>query len=74
MHADPIKPTLRAPGTKRLKLSYDGSLSKFAFKFNLRRYTMYADQPHAREAGHVAGAAAFVASVGVPAGRRRLQR
>jgi hypothetical protein len=36
---DPIKPTLKAPGTKRLKLKYDEPLSKFAFKFNLRRYS-----------------------------------
>ena len=38
MQVDPIKPTLKAPGTKRLKLKYDGLLSSFAFKFNLRRY------------------------------------
>jgi hypothetical protein len=35
----PIKPTLKAPGTKRLKLDYDAPLSSVAFKFNLRRYT-----------------------------------
>ena len=35
----PIKPTLKAPETKRLKLNYDVTLSKFAFKFNSRRYT-----------------------------------
>jgi hypothetical protein len=35
---DPIKPTLKAPGTKRLNLLYDKPLSNFAFKFNLRRY------------------------------------
>jgi len=29
---------LKAPGTKRLKLKYDEVLSRFAFKFNLRRY------------------------------------
>jgi hypothetical protein len=33
-----MKPTLKAPGTERLKLTYDLSLSNFAFKFNLRRY------------------------------------
>ena len=38
MQVDPIKPTLKAPGTKRLKLQYDEPLSSFAFKFNLRRY------------------------------------
>ena len=40
MQVDPIKPTLKAPVTKRLKLKYDGPLSNIAFKFNLRRYTM----------------------------------
>jgi len=34
----PIKPTLKAPGSKRLKLNYDVPLSDFAFNFNLRRY------------------------------------
>jgi hypothetical protein len=33
-----MKPTLKAPGAKRLKLKHDGPLSNFAFKFNLRRY------------------------------------
>ena len=40
MQVVPIKPTLKAPGTKRLKLKYDATLSNFAFKFNLRRYTV----------------------------------
>jgi hypothetical protein len=39
VQVDPIKPTVKAPGTKRLKLKYDATLSKFAFKFNLRRYS-----------------------------------
>jgi hypothetical protein len=30
---------LKPPGTKRLKLKYDELLSKFAYKFDLRRYT-----------------------------------
>ena len=34
-----MKLVLKAPGTKRLKLIYDGPLSNFAFKFNLRRYS-----------------------------------
>jgi hypothetical protein len=34
-----MKPTLKAPRTKRLKLKYDVPLSNFAFKFNLRRYS-----------------------------------
>ena len=38
VQVDPIKPTLKAPGTKRLKLKYDKLLSSFAFNFNLRRY------------------------------------
>jgi hypothetical protein len=50
VQVDPIKPSLKAPGIKRLKLKYDKPLSNFAFKFNLRRYTMVgraveADEP-----------------------------
>jgi len=38
VQVDPVKPTLKAPGTKRLKLKYDEPPSNFAFKFNLHRY------------------------------------
>jgi len=37
VQVDPIKPKLKPPGTKRLKLKCDMLLSTFAFKFNLRR-------------------------------------
>ena len=37
---DPNKPTLKAPGSRRLKLEDEKKLSNFAFKFNLRRYTV----------------------------------
>jgi len=40
VQVDPIKPMLKAPGTKRLKLKSDELLSKFTFKFNLRHYTL----------------------------------
>jgi hypothetical protein len=39
VQVDPVKPTLKAPGTKRLKLKCDQLLSIFAFKFNLGPYT-----------------------------------
>ena len=39
VQVEPIKPTLKAPGTKRLKPKCDEPLSNFAFNFNLRRYT-----------------------------------
>ena len=39
MQVDPIKPTVKAPGTKRLKLKYAKLLSSFAFNVNLRRYS-----------------------------------
>jgi len=35
----PIKPRLKAPGTKRLKMKHDRLLSNLAFNFNWRRYT-----------------------------------
>jgi len=38
VQVDPIKPMLKAPGTKRLKRKCDEPPSNFAFKFNLRRY------------------------------------
>ena len=38
MQVDPIKPMLKGPAAKRLKLKPDELLSKVAFKFNLRRY------------------------------------
>jgi len=49
VQVDPIKPTLEAPGIKLLNLKYDEPLSKFAFKFNLRRYSprVQPHQPHA---------------------------
>jgi len=34
-----MKPMLKAPGTKRLKLKYDSLLSSFAINFNMRRYS-----------------------------------
>ena len=40
VQVDPIKPTLKAPGTNLLTLIYVESLSIFAFKFNLRRYSV----------------------------------
>ena len=39
VQVDPIKPVLKAPGTKRLKVNCDILLSNFAFKFNLRLYS-----------------------------------
>jgi len=39
VQVDPIKPPLKAPGSKRLKLINDGPLSNVAFTFRLRRYS-----------------------------------
>ena len=44
MQVVPVKPTLKAPGIKRLKLRYDELLSNFASNFNLRRYIPGSDQ------------------------------
>jgi hypothetical protein len=35
-----MKPKLKAPGTKPLKLKYDKRLLNLAFKFKLRCYTL----------------------------------
>ena len=50
-----MKPTLKAPGTKRLKLKCHRLLSTFAFDFNLRRYIttskLQCESPHRRFPG-----------------------
>ena len=38
MQIDPVRPVLKAPGTKRLKLKYNETSLNFAFKFDLRRF------------------------------------
>jgi len=38
VQVDPVKTMFKLPGTKRLKRQCDEPLSKFAFKFKLRRY------------------------------------
>jgi hypothetical protein len=50
VQVDPIKPELKLPGTKRLKLKCDESLTNFAFKFELRRSVVGLRRPipHAR--------------------------
>ena len=39
MQVEPMKPMLKAPGTKRLKPYTDKPPSNVAFKVHLRRYT-----------------------------------
>jgi hypothetical protein len=39
-----MKHTLKAPGSKRLKLGCEKLLSNFGFHFNLRRYSMAQDR------------------------------
>jgi hypothetical protein len=56
----PMKPKSKPPGTKRLKLKHDEPLSNFAFKFDMRRYSVGAPPPRrdwcsAREVGGVVG-------------------
>jgi hypothetical protein len=38
VQVDSIKPKLKPPGIKRLKLTHDEPLPSFAFNFNLRHY------------------------------------
>jgi hypothetical protein len=47
-----MKPTLKAPGTKRLKLRYDDPLSNLAFKFNIRRYIAVGRERRQRQSRH----------------------
>ena len=45
VQVDPIKTTLKAPGSMLLKLKCDGPVSNFGYNFNLRRYTLAAKGP-----------------------------
>ena len=56
MQVEPIKPTLKAPGTERLKLKYDELHSSVAFNFNLRRYSMVITEYNTSAASLLAGA------------------
>jgi hypothetical protein len=51
VQVDPIKPTLKPSGAKRLTLKYDEPLSTFAFKSKLRRciQDFPADSPYFRD-------------------------
>jgi hypothetical protein len=40
VQVEPMEPTLKPPGTKRWNLTYSKPLSSFAFKSNLRHYTL----------------------------------
>jgi hypothetical protein len=40
VQVDPIKPTLKAPESQRLKLGHEKTLSNLTDEFNLRRYTV----------------------------------
>ena len=43
VQVEPMKPTLKAPGTERWKLKHSELLSNFAFRINLRRYIKVRD-------------------------------
>ena len=58
MQVDPIKPKMKAPGSKRLKLQYDALLSKFGLEFSLRCYSEAAVAELEEERGRSAVVAA----------------
>ena len=64
MQVDPIKPTLKAPGTNRLTLTYDVTLSNFAPRLNLRRYIKDAVRDGLRAVKNVLTDKAVVAGAG----------
>ena len=45
LQVDPIKPTLKASGSKHLNLEHNELLSSFAFNFNLRHYALEKSNP-----------------------------
>jgi hypothetical protein len=57
VQVEPIKLTLKAPGTKRLQLKHDEPLSDVAFKFRFRRYSKVIPTAAEVALGDAAGAA-----------------
>ena len=52
LQVDPtMKPTLKAPLSKRLNLEHDNLLSDFAFSFNLRRYSQVSIRDYVTQTG-----------------------
>ena len=78
MQVDPIKSTLKPPGTKRRKLNCDEPLSNVAFNLNLRRYNEgrenFLEQATALASKAASTAVSAVSSIfgGAMAGRCRL--
>jgi len=65
VQVDPIKLTLKASGIKRLKLKHVKLLSRFAYKFNLRRYSLGTHAPllDPMGVGHGAGVVGGVSNL-----------
>jgi hypothetical protein len=51
LQVEPMKPTLKAPGTKRLNLKNVEVVSSFASNFHLRRYTLVVEHDRVRAVG-----------------------
>ena len=56
MQVDPFKPTLKAPGTKRLKLKYEKLVSNPGFKLKMRRFSKADDAVREMELKHMIAA------------------
>ena len=66
VQVEPMKPTLKAPGSKRSKVKYDKLLSILAFNFNLRRYIVALHDSHEANPEHDNNHVTTVAGTGHP--------
>ena len=64
VHVDPIKPMLKLPGTRPLKLISDIPLSTFGFIFNLHHYIKGRERREAAARAAAAGALGTAADAG----------
>jgi len=76
VQVEPMKPKLKAPGSKRakrLKLKFDNLPSSFAFRFNLRRYSEVVEESARLRSAATAPGAMSAQRASLPAAAMRAE-
>jgi hypothetical protein len=69
VEVDPVRPTVTPLGNKRLRVKHEESLSKFTFKFSLRRSIKASQSPARQPAAAAADASSSPSAAGTTGAR-----